>query len=271
MHPFHARAFAPLASALVHVGVLVFALAGASLPELGHGDGPVELGGDSLQVALVEPEPDFGPAVVEVVGIGIVADDLAPVAAVDHAPTPAPARVEKLADPVAVPAPQPAVAQAELSEPRRAFEPAVVAHAKKQGQSIAASKARKPSGKGKVDTCPANPDDGVENVAEGEWRVERGVVDYYAKHLKELTKLGSVRVNKTADGKADGFRVGLAKCSILREGGLRSGDVVKNVNGLVVHDLFSAVGAYLKLRREPIIELEVERKGKRVTMRYELV
>ncbi|MBM4366001.1 MAG: hypothetical protein FJ102_07280 [Deltaproteobacteria bacterium] len=163
------------------------------------------------------------------------------------------------------------VAEPNTAEPPPSFEPPVVAHAKKQGKSITASKARKPSGKGKVDTCPVNADDGVENVAEGEWRVERDVVDYYAKHVKELMKLGSVRVNKSAEGKPDGFRVGLAKCSILREGGLRSGDVVKNVNGLVVHDLFSAVGAYLKLRREPVIELEVERKGKRVTMRYELV
>lgn len=270
MHPVHARALAPLASALVHVGVFVFAFMGVSLPELGQGEAVVDLGGDSLDVAFAEPEPDFGPALVTIVGIGIVGDEVPPVVAVTPVPVPAPAA--KPVEPVAAPGPTPVVADVREPEPesRKAFEPAVIAHAKKQGQSIS-KKARKPSGKGKVETCPVNPDDGIDSVAEGEWRVERDVVDYYAKHVKELMKLGSVRVNKNADGKPDGFRVGLAKCSLLREGGLRSGDVVKNVNGVMVHDLFSAVGAYLKLRREPVIEVEVERKGKRVTMRYEMV
>ncbi len=271
MHPVHARALAPLASALVHVGVLVFAFMGASLPELGQGEAAVDLGGDSLDVAFAEPEPDFGPAAVTIVGIGIVGDEAAPVVA-----TVAPSAVRPLAakpvEPVPTPGPATVAADVRESEPesRAAFEPAVIAHAKKQGQSIS-KKARKPSGKGTVETCPVNADDGIDSVAEGEWRVERDVVDYYAKHVRELMKLGSVRVNKNADGKPDGFRVGLAKCSLLREGGLRSGDVVKNVNGVMVHDLFSAVGAYLKLRREPVIEVEVERKGKRVTMRYEMV
>jgi hypothetical protein len=134
-----------------------------------------------------------------------------------------------------------------------------------------ASKNRKPSGKGKSEPCPVVADDGVERLGDHAWSVERDVAEYYAGHLRELNKLVSVRLVKNEAGKPDGFRVGVPRCSLLREGGLRSGDVVKDVNGIRVHDVFTAIAAYLKLRREDTIVLNVVRKGKPMTLRYTLV
>ena len=95
MHPVHARAFAPLASALAHAGLAFFFLAAAAPPPTGLGAGPEDLGGEGTSLSFAEPEPDFGPALVDVTTIGIVDD----VALAAPAPAPAPA-VRGVAEPV---------------------------------------------------------------------------------------------------------------------------------------------------------------------------
>lgn len=124
----------------------------------------------------------------------------------------------------------------------------------------------------KVDpkTCAVDPDDGVARVSPWSWRVERDVVDFYATHLKELLKLGTVQIHKDKRGKPDGFQVTLRKCSLLKLTGLQSGDVVQDINGIKVKDLFGAVRAYFKLRKEDHIVVRLERKGAPLTMAYEL-
>lgn len=49
--------------------------------------------------------------------------------------------------------------------------------------------------------------------------IDRDLIEHYATNMFELKKLGSVWTHKGPDGKLDGFRVGLARCSVLRQGG----------------------------------------------------
>jgi general secretion pathway protein C len=129
----------------------------------------------------------------------------------------------------------------------------------------------KPAGSGKK-PCPLRPEnERIVASSEWSWRVERDLVDYYASHVKELVKLGSVRPNQDAEGRPAGFRVGIGRCSILREGGLRSGDVVSDINGIRVHDLFGAVAAYFKLKKQSHIVVHVLRKGVPLTLEYDLI
>ncbi len=121
----------------------------------------------------------------------------------------------------------------------------------------------------RVEECP--PDrPGLIPVSDNSWAIERNLVDFYATHLKELTSLAWVPAHKDENGKPDGFKVVLKKCSILRNGGLQSQDVVTDVGGVRVHSIFTAIKAYIKLRKKSTISLSVRRGGQELTLTYEL-
>ncbi|MFZ5481406.1 MAG: hypothetical protein ACOZNI_31890 [Myxococcota bacterium] len=116
--------------------------------------------------------------------------------------------------------------------------------------------------------CP-EPTQEIARTGSDSWTVERDLVEYYASHLKELMKLASVSPHE-AGGKPDGFRVGLPRCSILRDGGLRSGDVVHDINGRKVNNVVQAVAAYFALRKEKTLTVRLTRQGKQVAQTYHI-
>ena len=90
------RRFSPLALSLaVHAGVLGVLLGAANLPDLGNGASAEDLGGDTTQSADLVAETDdldFGPATVQIVGIGIVDDAAPPAPAASSVAAPATAK-----------------------------------------------------------------------------------------------------------------------------------------------------------------------------------
>lgn len=102
------------------------------------------------------------------------------------------------------------------------------------------------------------------------WSVERALIEFYATHLKELYAQGSVWTHKGADGKADGFKVGLSKCSVVKQAGLRSGDIVTRINDRRISSIPQAIAAYFDLRNEPVLQVYVTRKGQPVMLSYQL-
>lgn len=283
------RSFSVLVSAWAHVGVVLSLLAfagGLPISADRGGEGAVDAGGEDFG-AVTEDEQDFGSATAKLVSIAIVVDApataaspsfdavaTAPLEAVAKAPAkrkPAPASPPASVELPAANAEQ--SADLDVSRPSEATIDSVVDRTPTDvgANLIPGGKGRKPSGKGEKKSCPVVKDDGVEKLGEYAWSVERDVAEYYARNLKELQKIASVRLVKNDAGKPDGFRVGVPRCSILREGGLRSGDVVKSVNGVRVHDVFTAISAYFKLRREETIVLNVVRKGEKLTLRYTMV
>ncbi len=117
--------------------------------------------------------------------------------------------------------------------------------------------------------CPA-PHPSVVALSELSWRVDRPLVDYYATHLRELQKLGTVWTHKGKDGKPDGFRVVLSRCSILRQAGLKTGDIVNDVNGRRISTLLQAVGAYFVLRDDRHLVLNVTRRDQKLKFAYDI-
>lgn len=278
------------------------------LPE-GLGAGEADFGGTAAVAAEFEPESaedEYAGPRAKLVSIGIVVDEPAPVepAPAPAAPAPPPPSPAPVAEAVAVeappePAPEPtpeapltapvpsapeeaavaeaseaeaeaAEASAEVADAEAAVEPVAEENPHRQGKNFTPS-GRRPAGKGKRRTCPTVADDGVERTSPTEWNVRRDVVEHYAGNLKELMKLGSVRPHRAEDGKLRGFRVAVARCSILRDTGLRSGDIVQSINGIEVHDLFGALGAYFKLRKETHIDVRITRRGRPLTFSYDLI
>lgn len=158
------------------------------------------------------------------------------------------------------------------------------------GAQAQASKEQKPTGEGiegyysrhnpdrkgasstgqKGEKKPCDPEPAIAQVDGTTWTVERAFVDWYASHLAELNKVAEVYPSDGDDGKRNGFRLGLPRCSVLRQGGLRSGDVVHEVNGRKIHDIPQAVAAYFALRDERVLRVKLTRKGEPLTLKFKL-
>ncbi|MSQ01548.1 MAG: hypothetical protein EXR71_06600 [Myxococcales bacterium] len=279
------RRAAPVVASLVAHGAVVAAVvallvARSVLPALAGASG-VEVGEDAegdaesldAYLARAADDVDFGEPTADLVAIGIITDE-APL--VDVSPV-----VAAAAPVVAAEAPVVAAPVVAAEAPVVAAEaPVVAAEAPApSAESVVAARpprrhkqARSPlrAGRGDFVARDRDPDDGVLRVSRSSWAVERKVVDFYANNLGELMKLGWVRAHRDPDGKLRGFRVGVKKDSILRDAGFTSGDVVKSVNGIEVHDIFGALSAYFKLRKETHIEVVVTRKGRQMTLSYDL-
>src|SRR5436190_6944194 len=54
--------------------------------------------------------------------------------------------------------------------------------------------------------------EGIVQVDDSTWRIDGGILDYYAKHIKQAQKLAWVGWNHGSDGKVDGFTVKRMRC-----------------------------------------------------------
>ena len=119
---------------------------------------------------------------------------------------------------------------------------------------------------------PCEPVEEITQVSATKWKVERSIVDWYAVHLRELEKQAGVGVHRGEDGKRDGARLYLPRCSILRQAGFRGGDVVHSVNGHKVTNIANGVKTYAKVRNDKKLNVDITRKnGSQVTLTYKLV
>ena len=102
--------------------------------------------------------------------------------------------------------------------------------------------------------------------------MERDIVDYYASHLRELDRQAVTKTYKDDKGKKVGVRVHLPRCSVLRFGGLKNGDIIRSVNGKKVATLPQAVKTWLAVRNKSKIKVEITRKdGSEIVHHYRIV
>lgn len=219
----------------------------ASPPEETPGDEGTEegqAGNDGGEVPLGEPEPVQISMYVE-----------------------APVQTAVVAEVVAGPAPGPAPSAKPATPNAKGASDGDTTATQSTAAARMGVQGRRPRGERK----PCEPIDEITSIGEDKWRVERDVVDYYAVHLKELEKQVGVATHYGADGRPDGARVFLPRCSVLRQAGIRHGDIVNTINGRRVATLADAVGAYFFLRNEENLRVELTRKnGDTYTFRYRM-
>lgn len=204
-------------------------------------EGPEDaaLGNDGGEVPLGEPEPMSVSLYVE-----------PPPGAVPAEAPPAPG-------PAAAPARSPVEGTAEGDPNTTTISPA-----ERMGV-----RGRRPRGERK----PCETIDEIVAVSDDKWRVERDVLDYYAAHLRELQKQVAVSTHAGPDGKPDGVRVFLPRCSVLRQAGIKHGDIIHSINGRRVATLTDGITTYLALRNSENLQVELSRKnGVRRVHRYRL-
>jgi general secretion pathway protein C len=111
---------------------------------------------------------------------------------------------------------------------------------------------------------------GVKKTGEYEYQIDKSMLD---EQLQDLTKLGMEArvVPNYKDGKYEGFRlVGIRPDSLYRYIGIESGDVIKRINGQEIDTPNKALELFEKLKTSSAINLDVERRGKPVTLNYSI-
>ncbi len=109
---------------------------------------------------------------------------------------------------------------------------------------------------------------GVKKTGPYDYQIDRGMLD---EQLQDLSKLGSQArvVPNYRNGKYEGFKlVGVRPGSLYRSIGVRSGDVIKSVNGKPIDSPNKALELFEQLKKSSNIQLEIERRGQPKQLNY---
>ena len=111
---------------------------------------------------------------------------------------------------------------------------------------------------------------GVKKTGAYDYELDRSMLD---EQLQDLTALGSQAriVPNYRNGKYEGFKlVGVRPGSLYRAIGIRSGDVVKSINGKPIDSPNKAIELFDKLKSSDQIALEIERRGQAKQLNYNI-
>jgi general secretion pathway protein C len=110
----------------------------------------------------------------------------------------------------------------------------------------------------------------IERVSENMWRLSRDDLVEQLDNFGQLMKEARLTPHFTG-GQPDGFMIAnLPKNSLLARMGLRSGDIMKGINGQKFGSLEEFFQVYQQLQTEPMLQLEIERSNRSETLTYEI-
>jgi type II secretion system protein C len=114
------------------------------------------------------------------------------------------------------------------------------------------------------------PEADIERISDNMWRVNRDDLVEQLDNFGQLMKEARLTPHFTG-GQPDGFMISnLPRDSFLARMGLRSGDVMKGVNGQKFGSLEEFMQVYQQLQTEPMLQLDVERSNRSETLTYEI-
>jgi general secretion pathway protein C len=110
----------------------------------------------------------------------------------------------------------------------------------------------------------------IERVSENVWRISRDDLVDQLDNFGQMMKEARLTPHFTG-GQPDGFMItNLPGNSFLARMGLRSGDIMRGVNGQKFGSLEEFFQVYQQLQTEPILQLEVERSNRTEVLTYEV-
>jgi len=112
--------------------------------------------------------------------------------------------------------------------------------------------------------------DGIRKTGAYDFQVDRKMLD---EELKDLAKLQSEArvVPNYQNQKYDGFKlVGVRPGSLYRALGIRSGDIIKSVNGTTIDSPTKALELFEQLKSSSDIKVDVERRGQPKTLSFNI-
>ena len=110
----------------------------------------------------------------------------------------------------------------------------------------------------------------IERVSENMWRVSRDDLVEQLDNFGQMMKEARLTPHFTG-GQPDGFMItNLPRGSFLARMGLRSGDIMKGVNGQKFGSLEEFFQVYQQMQTESMLQIEVERSNRTETLVYEI-
>jgi len=118
---------------------------------------------------------------------------------------------------------------------------------------------------------PSDPGPGFTRVGPRHYRIARSALNRHLGDTNRLTK-GVRIIPRIKNGQPAGFKLySIKHGSIYAAIGLHNGDAVVRVNGHSISTPDKALTVYTMLRSQSKITVELERRGKTMVMRYEIV
>lgn len=140
--------------------------------------------------------------------------------------------------------------------------------AKREAEAKAEAEARRQR-KQSRNKCPKSFE-GIHRRKDGVYEVDRSLVDYHTASVKQFNELGYSRSNDEGDKK--GWYISGFGCrDPLWHAGLRRRDIVLRVNGKKTNNMMQILLLYTKVKAQKHFTVEIRRKDKDLTFRYEVV
>lgn len=111
---------------------------------------------------------------------------------------------------------------------------------------------------------------GVRKVSMYKYEVDRSMIEEELNDLSELGRQARI-VPNYRNGQYQGFKlIGVRPGSLYRALGIRSGDIIQRVNGQEINSPNKAIQLFEELRSQRNIALDIERRGQKRTLQYDM-
>jgi general secretion pathway protein C len=117
---------------------------------------------------------------------------------------------------------------------------------------------------------PSEIADKIQKVSETEFNVDRSVIDNVLENQAQLMRSARI-VPEQKDGKTVGIRLfGIRQDTLLGTLGMQNGDRLEKINGFDMGSPEKALEAYARLRTATSLTVQVTRRGKPLTIEYQI-
>jgi general secretion pathway protein C len=163
----------------------------------------------------------------------------------------------------------------EKVEPKEGGDTKLASLTSKSSAARTTSRPERPKSPGADARPAAKPGkgmDGVTKVSDFEYHIDRGLLDEKLQDLGALGREARVIPNYDREsGSYKGFKlIGVRPNSLYRNIGIRSGDVILQVNGEEMNSPSKALELFTKLQTSNEISLDIKRRGKVETLMYKI-
>lgn len=111
---------------------------------------------------------------------------------------------------------------------------------------------------------------GVRKVSMYSYEVDRAMIEEELNDLSEIGRQARI-VPNYRNGQYQGFKlIGVRPGSLYRALGIRSGDIIQRVNGQEINSPNKAIQLFEELRSQRNIALDIERRGQKRTLQYDM-
>jgi len=124
--------------------------------------------------------------------------------------------------------------------------------------------------RGTAPPVPSEISDKIQKVSETEFNVDRSVIDNILENQAQLMRSARI-VPEQKDGKTVGIRLfGIRQDTLLGTLGMQNGDRLEKINGFDMASPEKALEAYARLRTATSLTVQVQRRGKPLTIEYKI-